>query len=86
MKSPDAPVVTSFSPKMSSSATRPPSATAIWFSRYERLQIHTGRHSVWLKPYQLWQRMDIIATTSTSCASVEATGHKLRVPLRMHLS
>ena len=33
-KSPDAPVVTFSAPKMSSSATRPPMATAIWFSRY----------------------------------------------------
>ena len=32
-KSPLAPVVMSSSPKMSSSATRPPSATAIWFSK-----------------------------------------------------
>mmetsp|Transcript_18456 Transcript_18456/g.46699 ORF Transcript_18456/g.46699 Transcript_18456/m.46699 type:complete len:296 (-) Transcript_18456:136-1023(-) len=44
-KSPDAPVVMSLGPKMSSSAMRPPSATHIWFSRYVRLYRPDSRRS-----------------------------------------
>mmetsp|Transcript_28368 Transcript_28368/g.61709 ORF Transcript_28368/g.61709 Transcript_28368/m.61709 type:complete len:299 (-) Transcript_28368:25-921(-) len=44
-KSPLAPVVMSSSPKMSSSAMRPPSATHIWFSRYWRLYSPLSRRS-----------------------------------------
>lgn len=45
MKSFEAPVVTFSSPKMSSSAMRPPSATAMTFSRYERLYSPDSRRS-----------------------------------------
>ena len=56
MKSDDAPVVTSSSPKMTSSATRPPRATDNWFSRYvlqSRIKIAPGNNQLTMKLREL---------------------------------